>query len=194
MFDASLIHFSPLQASEKAIILAVKLSVLVCGVLSTVLAVSTDYVNMLWILSADILYCMMVPQVICVFYLQEWVNGFGACLGAAVALLLRILVGEPMIGLPSVLPLPWDKILEDGQLQHLFPFRTAIMLITLLNILVASRLSECVLRGRGGHGQNAKDEDYLEPVGEEVEEEENGGQTQWNCAKGAVELSLSEKF
>lgn len=188
-----MIYFSPSQASEKAIILAVKLSVLVCGVLSTVLAVSTDYVNMLWILSADVLYSMMVPQVICVFYLRKRVNGFGACFGAAVALVLRILVGEPMIGLPSVLPLPWDKILEDGQEQHLFPFRTAIMLVTLLNILVTSRLASCLLRGRGVNGQAAKDEHYLEPVGEEVEEE-NEGQGQWNFAKRAVERCSSERF
>lgn len=184
-------HYFPLQASEKAIILAVKLSVLVCGVLSTVLAVSTDYVNMLWILSADVLYSMMVPQVICVFYLQERVNGFGACLGAAVALLLRILVGEPMIGLPCVLPLPWDKILEDGQRQHLFPFRTAIMLVTLVNILVASRLAECLLGRRGGDVHAAKDEHYLEPGAEKVEEE-NGTQGQLN--ESAVEWSSTEKL
>lgn len=179
-----------MQASEKAIILAVKLSVLVCGVLSTGLAVSTDYVNMLWILSADVLYSMMVPQVICVFYLPERVNGFGACLGSAVALLLRILVGEPMIGLPSVLPLPWDKILEDGQRQHLFPFRTAIMLVTLVNILAVSRLAACLCgkslpRGMG-NGQAAKDEHYLEPVGVDVEEE-NSVQGQSNFAKEAMQ-------
>ncbi|XP_075886354.1 high affinity choline transporter 1-like [Nelusetta ayraudi] len=178
------------QASEKAIILAVKLSVLVCGVLSTGLAISTDYVNMLWILSADVLYSMMVPQVICVFYLQERVNGFGACFGSASALVLRILVGEPMIGLPSVLPLPWDKILEDGQRQHLFPFRTVIMLITLVNILVVSRLAACLCgkrlqRGKG-NSQATKDEHYLEPVGVDVEEESRG-EGQSNFAKEAVE-------
>lgn len=162
-----------LQATEKAIILAVKVSVLVCGALSTALAMSTDYVSLLWILSADILYSVMVPQVICVFYLQEWVNGFGACFSALVALLLRILVGEPMIGLPSVLPLPWDRILEDGQRQHLLPFRTAIMLVTIFNMVVASRIAACVCDERLSRGTvNQRDLYHMEPF-EAAAEEEN---------------------
>lgn len=141
-----------MQASEKAIILAVKVSILVCGVLSTVLAMSTDYVYLLWIVSVDVMYSMMVPQVICVFYLQEQVNRFGACFGCASALLLRTLVGEPMIGLPNLVHLPWDKILEDGQRQHLFPFRTAIMLVTIVNIVVVSRIAACLCDKRPPRG------------------------------------------
>ncbi|XP_075894859.1 high affinity choline transporter 1-like [Nelusetta ayraudi] len=162
------------EASEKAIILAVKVSVLVCGVLSTGLAMSTDYVSLLWIISSDVLYSMMVPQVICVFYLQERVNRFGACFGCTSALLLRILVGEPMIGLPNVLHLPWDKILEDGQRQHLFPFRTAIMLITIVIIVVVSRLAACLCDKRRSRGTVTADHEdiyHLEPFGPVMEEE-----------------------
>lgn len=160
------------QASEKAIILAVKVSILVCGVLSTGLAVSTDYVYYLWIVSSDMLYSMMVPQVICVFYLQERVNRFGACFGCGSALLLRILVGEPMIGLPNLLHLPWDKILEDGQRQHLFPFRTVLMLVTIVNILLASRISACLCDKRPTRGAaHCQDVYHMEPLGPVVKEE-----------------------
>ncbi|KAK7913593.1 hypothetical protein WMY93_013804 [Mugilogobius chulae] len=48
---------------------------------------------------------------------------------------------EPLLGLPSVLPLPWDKILEDGQRQHGIPFRTAIVIITFATILCVSQIT-----------------------------------------------------
>lgn len=121
--------------------MAIKVSIFLSGALATALAMTTDAVHLLWIFSSDILYSMMAPQVICIFYLPQSVNAFGAISGFILALLLRILVGEPLIKLPEVLPLPWDRIQEDGQRQHLFPFRTAIMFITIAMIVLASRFA-----------------------------------------------------
>lgn len=162
------------QASEKMIILVVRVSVAVCGVMGACLAMWTEYAHLLWIISADVMYCMMVPQVLCIFYLQRWVNGYGACFGCALALLLRVLVGEPMLGLPNLLPLPWDKTLEDGQQQHLFPFRTVIMLISIVAILLVSRFAACLserglLRGIGDD-EGDKDTHLMGTVGKDVEE------------------------
>ncbi|KAM3588324.1 uncharacterized protein V6R79_026443 [Siganus canaliculatus] len=129
------------QASEKMIIVVVKLSVLLCGLMGAGLAMTSQSVHLFWIVSADVLYSMMTPQVTVIFYLSRWVNGYGACSGFVLALLLRALVGEPLLGLPDVLPLPWDKIQEDGHRYRLFPFRTAIMLITIGTILLVSRFA-----------------------------------------------------
>lgn len=162
------------QASEKMIILVVRVSVAVCGVMGACLAMWTEYVHLLWIISADIMYSMMVPQVVCIFYLQRWVNGYGACFGCVLALLLRVLVGEPMLGLPNLLPLPWDKVLEDGQRQHSFPFRTVIMLISTVVILLVSRFAACLskrgLLRRMGDDEGDKDTRLMGPVGTDVEE------------------------
>lgn len=166
--------FPFVQASEKMIILVIRVSVVICGVMATCLAMWTEYVHLLWIISADVLYSMMVPQVVCIFYLQRWVNGYGACFGCALALLLRVLVGEPMLGLPNLLPLPWDKTLEDGQRQHLFPFRTVIMLISIVIILLMSRFAACLsergLLRRIGDDGGDKDTHLMGTMGTDVEE------------------------
>lgn len=117
------------------------MSILLSGLLATALAMTTDAVHLLWIFSADVLYSMMTPQVICIFYLPEHVNEYGATFGFVLAVLLRTLVGEPLINLPEVLPLPWDKIQEDGRRQRLFPFRTAIMLLTVAIVVLVSHIA-----------------------------------------------------
>eukprot|EP00066_Takifugu_rubripes_P022440 XP_011611706.1 PREDICTED: high affinity choline transporter 1-like isoform X1 [Takifugu rubripes] len=129
------------QASEKCTLVAIKVSILLSGLLATGLAMTTEAVHLLWIFSGDVLYSMMTPQVICIFYLPRSVNAFGATCGFVLALLLRTLVGEPLIRLPELLPLPWDRFREDGSRQRLFPFRTAIMFITIATIILASRFA-----------------------------------------------------
>lgn len=119
----------------------VKVSIFLCGLIGAGMAMTTTSVSLFWIVSADVLYSMLTPQVTCTFFLSQWVNHYGACSGFVLALVLRALVGEPQLGLPDVLPLPWDKIQEDGHRFRLFPFRTAIMLITTGTIVLVSRLA-----------------------------------------------------
>lgn len=155
----------PFQASEKCTLVAIKMSILLAGVLSTALAMTTDSVHLLWIFSADVLYSMMTPQVICIFYLPRSVNAYGAVFGFVLATLLRTLVGEPLIRLPEVLPLPWDRVREDGGRQRLFPFRSAIMFLTIAAIVLASRfavwLSGKRLLRRANSGETDRDVHYM---------------------------------
>ncbi|KAM6961796.1 high-affinity choline transporter 1-like isoform 2-T2 [Tautogolabrus adspersus] len=169
------------RASEKMIILAVKVSVFLCGMMGAGLAMTTRSIHLFWIVSADVLYSMMTPQVTCIFYLSKWANKYGACSGLVLAVLLRALVGEPVIGLPDLLPLPWDKIQDDGHRYRLFPFRTAIMLITTGTILLVSQLAVCLCEKRGK--RDAKTDTNLHttvPLRMDVEEQEklNKEQTQ----------------
>lgn len=168
--------FPLFQASEKMILAVVKVSVLLCGIIGAGLAMTAKSIHLFWIISCDVLYSMMTPQVICTFYLSQWVNNYGACSGFVLALLLRTLVGEPMIGLPDILPLPWDKIQEDGHRQRLFPFCTAIMLITTGAILLVSRLavwlSEKGLLKRISDAGTDKNIRYMAQVRTDVEEKE----------------------
>lgn len=159
------------QASEKTIIVAVRVSVLLCGLMGAGLAMINKSVHLFWIISADVLYSMMSPQVICIFYVPHLVNKYGACCGCLLALLLRGLVGEPLIGLPDVLPLPWDKIQEDGHRQRLFPYCTAIMLINTGTILLVSRFAMW-LSERMNDPKTDTTTHYMAPVGAEVEEKD----------------------
>lgn len=154
----------------------VKLSIFLCGLLAAVLAMATKSVHLLWILSTDVMYSMMIPQVIGIFFLSQHVNEYGACFSCALALLLRALIGEPVIGLPDLLPLPWDKIQEDGQRQRLFPFRTAIMLIAIVALLAVSRfalwLSDKGLLRKTRDDESNANVHYMVPVGADVEEKD----------------------
>ncbi|XP_030295835.1 high-affinity choline transporter 1-like isoform X2 [Sparus aurata] len=164
------------KASEKMIITVVKVSIFLCGGMGAGLAMMTSSVHLFWIVSADVLYSMMVPQVICIFYLSHLVNKYGACTGCVLSLLLRGLVGEPLIGLPDVLPLPWDKIQEDGHRYRLFPFRTVIMLTTTAIIVLVSRfvvwLSERGLLRGISDAETDKDVHHMAPVETDVEEKD----------------------
>lgn len=163
-----------LQASEKMVIVTARLSIFLVGLLAAVLAMATKSVHLLWILSTDVMYTMMIPQVVCIFFLSQHVNEYGACFSCALALLLRALVGEPVIGLPDLLPLPWDKIQGNGQRQRLFPFRTAIMLIAMVALLSVSRLAQWLsdkgLLRKIRDDENDANIHYMAPVGADVEE------------------------
>lgn len=155
------------------IIIVVKVSIFLCGLMGAGLAMLSRSIHLFWIVSADVLYSMMTPQVTCIFYLSHRVNKYGACSGLVMAIILRVLVGEPMIGLPDVLPLPWDKIQEDGSRYRLFPFRTAIMLITTGTILLISQLTVCVCEKRGESGaEEGKDLHFMVPLQTDAEEKE----------------------
>lgn len=158
------------------ILVVVKVSVLLCGMMGAGLAMTSRSIHLFWIISADVLYSMMTPQVICTFYLSRWVNHYGACSGFVLAILLRVLVGEPLIGLPDLLPLPWDKIQDDGHRYRLFPFRTGIMLITTGTILLVSRLTVWLfqkgLQKRRSDAGTYKNTHYVVPVQTDVEEKE----------------------
>ncbi|XP_069556106.1 high affinity choline transporter 1-like [Brachyistius frenatus] len=164
------------QASEKTILVVVKLSIVLCGAVGAGLAMTTRSVHLFWVLSADVLYSMLTPQVTCTFFLPQWVNRFGACSGFVLAILLRVLVGEPQLGLPDVLPLPWDKIQEDGHRYRLFPFRTAIMLTTTGTILLASRLarwlSEKGLVKSLCDAETDSNAHYMAPIQTDMDEDE----------------------
>lgn len=153
--------------------MAIKVSILLSGLLATALAMTTAAIHLLWIFASDVLYSMMTPQVICIFYLPQSVNTIGALAGFILSLLLRTLVGEPLIKLPEVLPLPWDRIQEDGQRQRLFPFRTAIVLITIAVIVLASRFAVWLSGKRLLRGARANETDrnihYMKALTKEEE-------------------------
>lgn len=149
--------------------MTVKVSIFLCGVVGAALAMASTSVHLFWILSADVLFSMMTPQVICVLFLSQRVNHYGACAGFAVGMLLRGLVGEPSIGLPDLLPLPWDKMQADGHRLRLFPFCTAIMLVTTGTILVVSPLATW-LSGKRPHRVDRSNGHYLEGIRKDVEE------------------------
>lgn len=115
-------------------------SLLAVGLAGMGLAFGDKSVFSLWILSGDLLYCIIFPQLICVLHVS-FANGYGVIAGYVAALLLRVLSGEPALGLPPVLLYPWARE-KDGVIIQYFPFRTFAAICSLICIIGLSKLVE----------------------------------------------------
>ncbi|XP_077373195.1 high-affinity choline transporter 1-like [Festucalex cinctus] len=126
------------QASERELQWVIRMSVLLVGLSGTGLAFNKSSMFALLLLTTDLLYCILTPQLVCVVHLRS-ANLYGAISGYVVALLLRMLSGEPALGIPPVLLYPgWRE--EDGVITQYFPFRTLIASISLAVVVGVSWL------------------------------------------------------
>ena len=115
---------------------ATRVSIVGFGVLATLLALSVQSVYTLWFLCGDLVYTILFPQLVAALYFR-WSNQWGAVSGAVVGLVLRMGGGEPMLGLPAIIPYP----MNDPEVGVLFPFRTVAMLTSLVTIGLVSWLT-----------------------------------------------------
>lgn len=135
-----------LQASEQELLWVIRSSVLVVGLAGTGLAFVGDSVFELWLLSGDLVYCILLPQLVCVIHLS-WANSYGAISGYVGGMLLRGLSGEPALGIPPLFLYPgWKE--ENGIITQYFPFRTLAMVSSLLCIVLVSWLVQLGFKSR----------------------------------------------
>ncbi|XP_059191262.1 high affinity choline transporter 1-like [Centropristis striata] len=157
------------QASERELQGVIRASVLLVGLAGTGLAFGDDSVFALWMVSGDLLYCVVFPQLICVLHLSS-ANSYGAITGYVVGLLLRGLSGEPLLGIPPVILYPgWREV--DGVITQYFPFRTVAMLSSVICIISVSwlvKLGFCHQKIPQSWDLLGVFEEKKEAVGEEV--------------------------
>ncbi|XP_068170148.1 high-affinity choline transporter 1-like [Antennarius striatus] len=128
------------QASERELQWVIRVTILLVGLAGMGLAFKGESVFALWLLSTELLYCIILPQLICVLFFGSS-NIYGAVCGYIVGLLLRLLSGEPILGIPPVFLFPgWRE--EDGVITQYFPYRTLAMLCSLICIITVSKTVE----------------------------------------------------
>jgi high affinity choline transporter 7 len=115
----------PLDVKERwNLTLVLKLAILTVGTFAAMLALKTESGYSLWVLSSDLIYVILFPQLFVVIFCHNS-TARGALWGIGVAVLLRFACGEPTLGLTSIFPSEW----------LFYPYKTLVMLISLCTIL-----------------------------------------------------------
>uniref|UniRef100_A0A3B4AT24 High affinity choline transporter 1-like n=1 Tax=Periophthalmus magnuspinnatus TaxID=409849 RepID=A0A3B4AT24_9GOBI len=127
------------QASEREIQWVIQGSVVVVGLAGTSLTFLDNSVLMIWLLRSDLTYTLMLPQLVCVLFFKIS-NGYGAVLGCVTGMVLRVLCGEPVLGIPPVLMFPGCTLVNGVYVQR-WPIRTICMLSAVVAILFFSYLA-----------------------------------------------------
>ncbi|KAK3775242.1 hypothetical protein RRG08_044593 [Elysia crispata] len=125
------------KASQKELAWVLRISILVSGALGTLIAIFSETIYGLFILCSDLMYVVLFPQLTLILWMPQS-NSYGCLAGFFVAFALRLLSGEPVLGMAPVILFPgYDH--ENG--LQMFPFRTFLMLIGAAFIVVVSLLT-----------------------------------------------------
>ncbi|KAL1425522.1 hypothetical protein MTO96_019125 [Rhipicephalus appendiculatus] len=129
-------------ASDMEVCVVLRCMVTIIGAVATLCALQVSSVFALWTLSSDLVYVLLFPQFVALFYLPGMTNAYGSVLGFCLGLALRFLCGEKEAGLPALLHLP----MYDSERGQQFPYRTLCMVVSLGGQLVASEAATACYR------------------------------------------------
>ncbi|KAJ8337333.1 hypothetical protein SKAU_G00385530 [Synaphobranchus kaupii] len=124
------------QASDRELQWVIKISVTVVGLVGMGLAFLGNNALTFWMLGTDVMYCVMLPQLVCVLFFPVS-NIYGAVGGYIAAVVLRLLSGEPLLHLPPAIHFPGCRLIDGVYVQH-FPCRSLAMLFSLCAIVLIS--------------------------------------------------------
>lgn len=114
-------------------------SIFCVGTLATLVSLFVPIVYGLFVLAADIVFVIVLPQLFCAVFFKK-TNVYGAIPGFLVGTLLRIGAGEVLLDWQPFIEYPmYSK--DDGQQ---FPFRSFAMVISLITIVTLSLTADLV--------------------------------------------------
>jgi len=137
------------QASEGEVVIALRCFILLTCVLATTLAITYKSIYDLFVLCGDFMYVMVFPQLVLVLYWPKS-NTYGCLANFLLTLVLRLMVGDPTLGIPPTISfgeivVTCDKGLCSGSV----PYRTIVMILgTLVHVLITLITHQLFVRNR----------------------------------------------
>ena len=143
--------------------LVIRITIALIGVGAVALALRVQSVQALWFFTSDLVFVLLFPQLVCALF-DPRANLAGSVAAFTVSLALRLGGGEPLFGIPPLIPYPelaahllpidaarWYD--EAGAL--LFPFKTLAAATGLILLPLVSRLTRPLERTAAAaqHGQ-----------------------------------------
>ncbi|XP_028324750.1 high affinity choline transporter 1-like [Gouania willdenowi] len=144
------------KASDQELQWVIRLSIIIFGLVGTSMTHFEGGILVFWIVGSDLSFTIILPQMLCVLFTRVS-NAYGAVAGYVVAVVMRLLCGEPLFGLPAVLTFP-----------GMVPVKTVCMVVGLLSILTVSSLAQYLL----DHVFTVKQRSVAAPVGSEAGDKE----------------------
>ncbi|KAK6633559.1 hypothetical protein RUM44_004166 [Polyplax serrata] len=127
------------RASSTEIMWVLRITVVGISILAAVIALTVPSIYYLSVLSSDLIYVILFPQLLLVIHWNKFVNSYGCVMSYIVGALLRVLGGEHALGLPSVIKYPNFDYTQNKQK---FPHRTVAMLSSLATHILVSYIAE----------------------------------------------------
>lgn len=145
------------KASGKELIWVIRVGIFVVGAIATVMGLTIESIYQLWVLSSDLVFVLLFPQLLCAVYLK-FVNVYGSMCAFFVGAVLRILGGESTLGIPIMIRYPFYD--EEEEMQ-LFPFRTFAMGCSLLTLIVVSLITNSMFKSVKGTRKSPDEVDII---------------------------------
>ncbi|KAG0714830.1 High-affinity choline transporter 1 [Chionoecetes opilio] len=94
-------------------------------------------------LCGDLVYVILFPQLLMVVHFRDRVNTYGSFAAFCLGMLVRLLGGEPYIGVPATIHYPFYN---EATGQQNFPFRTVAMLVSLSTLILVSAIAKAIFK------------------------------------------------
>ncbi len=138
------------ELSMRALKRILRAAIAVLGGAAVVLALKVESVQALWFFTSDLVFVLLFPQLVYALFDRK-ANLTGSCVAFAVSLLLRLGGGEPLFGIPplipypqivsSVIPLDVARWYDPQSGALLFPYKTIAAAAGMVLLPVVSRLT-----------------------------------------------------
>jgi len=127
----------------RVLALIMRASILVIGVLAVWMAIKVQSVQALWFFTSDLVFVLLFPQLVAALF-DPRANLIGSITAFMVSLILRLGGGEPLFGVPALIPYPaWMPF-------HVVAAGAGMILLPVVSRITTSMARPRPLKATGG--------------------------------------------